>query len=191
MEGDSGPTWERRRGGIKESSRIDFVISRGNSEWSPIRSTKLLSDHWVIYGNWEIDIARKVKERTAVDWKKLDKIVDDLKEKDLEEEEEKWYRGLRGSSPNEKLKSLKNLCDKKIKVCKRSKRWWDEELSDQLKKRRRMRKGREGEGINQEGTVRRWKAEKEKIRSMLQESCIRIYKLVVVEANCDRIYKSR
>ena len=51
MEGDSGPTWERTREGRRESSRIDFVISKGNSGWSPIKSTKLLSDHWTIYGD--------------------------------------------------------------------------------------------------------------------------------------------
>ena len=122
MEGDSGPTWERTREGIRESSRIDFVISKGNSGWSPIRSTKLLSDHWAIHGNWKVDMAKKVDERVAVDWKKLDKIVDDLKEKNSDEEEERWYRGLQGLSPYEKLRTLRNLYDKRIKVCKRSKR---------------------------------------------------------------------
>lgn len=94
-EGDSGPTWERTREGRRESSRIDFVISKGISEWSPIKSTKLLSDHWVIYEDWEVDLIRKVDERVVVDWKKLEKIVEDLKEKDSEEEEEKWYRATR------------------------------------------------------------------------------------------------
>ena len=45
MEGDSGPTWERTREGVRESNRINFIISRGNSRWSPIKSTKLLSNH--------------------------------------------------------------------------------------------------------------------------------------------------
>ena len=64
-----------------------------------------------------------MEERVAVDWKKLNKIVEDLKEKESEEEEEKWYRDLDGSSPYEKLKTLRNLDDKKIKVCERLKRW--------------------------------------------------------------------
>ena len=34
---------------------------------------------------------------------------------------------------------------------------------------RRTRKGKEGEGINQEGRVRRWKAEKEKMRFMVRD----------------------
>ena len=64
-----------------------------------------------------------MKERKAVDWKKLEKMVDNLKEKDSDEEEETWYRGLEGSSPYEKLKTLKSLYDKRIKVCERLKRW--------------------------------------------------------------------
>ena len=115
--------WERTREGRRESSRIDFVISKDNSKWLLIRSTKLLSDHWAIHGDWEVDIARKVEERVAVDWRKLDKIVEGLKERESDEEEERWYRGLEGSSPYEKLKTLRILCNKKIKICKRSKRW--------------------------------------------------------------------
>ena len=45
MEEDNRPTWERTREGRRESSKIDFVISKGNCRWSPIRSTKLLLDH--------------------------------------------------------------------------------------------------------------------------------------------------
>ena len=80
-EGDCGPTWERTREGRRESSRIDFVISKGNSEWLPIKSTKLLLDHWGINEDWEVDMTRKVDKRVVVDWRKLDKIVEDLKEK--------------------------------------------------------------------------------------------------------------
>ena len=74
--------------------------------------------------------------------------MEDLKEKDSKEEEEKWYRVLEGSSLYKKLISLKSLYDKRIKVSEHSKRLWDEELSDQLKKTRRIRKGKEGETIN-------------------------------------------
>ena len=160
---------DRIREGRRESSRIDFVISKGNSEWLPIRATKLLLDHWAIHEEWEVDLKKKEEKRTAIDWKKLDKIVEDQKEKDLDEEEERWYRELEGSSPYEKLKTLETLCDKQIRVYKRLKRWWNDELSDQLKKTRRMRKGKEVEGLNQGERARRWKAEKEKIKAMVRE----------------------
>ena len=54
-------------------------------------------------------------------------------------------------------------------MCERSKRWWDDELSGQLKKTRRMRRGKGEEGLNQEDKVRRWKVEKEKMRTMVRE----------------------
>ena len=68
-EGDCGPTWERTREGRRKSSRIDFVISKGNTEWWPIRTAKLLSDHWAIHEEWQVDLPRKVQERRTVDWK--------------------------------------------------------------------------------------------------------------------------
>lgn len=98
---------------------------------------------------------KQVIERVVVDRKKLEKIVKDLEGKESEVEEEKWYRTLEVSSPYEKLKSFKLFCNKRMEVCECSKRWWDKELSDQLKKMRRTSKGKEGGEINQEGKVRR------------------------------------
>ena len=91
----------------------------------------------------------------AVDWKKLEKIVGNLKEKNSDEEEGRWYRALKGSLLYKKLKLLRSLCNKRIKVYERSKRWWDKELSNQLQKTRQIRKEKEGAGINQEGRVGR------------------------------------
>ena len=76
---------------------------------------------------------------------------------------------MEGLSPYEKLKTLRTLSNNRIKVCNRLQRWWDEELSVQLKKTSRRRKGKEGEWITQEGRVRRWKLEKEKIRLIVRE----------------------
>ena len=50
-----------------------------------------------------------MQERVAVDWKKLERIVKNLKVKNLNEEEEKWHRGLEGSLSYNKLKTLKGL----------------------------------------------------------------------------------
>ena len=95
--------------------------------------------------------------------------MEDLKEKDSDKEGERWYRDLKESSPYKTLRTLRILYDKRIAVCERLKRWWDEELSNQLKRTRKTRKGKEKDGVNQEERVRRWKAEKEKMRSMVSE----------------------
>lgn len=62
-------------------------------------------------------MVRKVEKRVAVDWKKLEKRVEDWKEKDSDEKEEKWYRDIEGTSTYKKLKSLRSLCNKRINVC--------------------------------------------------------------------------
>lgn len=67
MEGNSAPTWERTKEGTRESSRIDLVIYKDNFKWSPIRCTKLLLDHCVMHGDWEVDLTRKVEERAVGD----------------------------------------------------------------------------------------------------------------------------
>ena len=69
--------------------------------------------------------------------------MEDLKEKYSDKEEKKWYRALEGLSLYEKLKSLRSLCDKRIKVYEGSKTWWNKELSNQLKETRGTRKGKE------------------------------------------------
>ena len=88
MDRDSESTCERTREGRGEKSRIDFVISKSSSEWSPIKSTKLLSDYWAKDREWKVNLEKKVEERSAVDWKKLEKVAKNFKEKESDEEEE-------------------------------------------------------------------------------------------------------
>ena len=57
-----------------------------------------------------------MQERVAVDWKKLEKTIEVLKEKYLDEEEDKWYRELKGTLSYAKLKALRSFCDKRTKV---------------------------------------------------------------------------
>ena len=52
-----------------------------------------------------------------MDWIRLEKIVEDLKEKDSNKKKEKWYGALEGSSSCEKLKLLRSICDNRIKIC--------------------------------------------------------------------------
>ena len=51
-------------------------------------------------------------------WKDMEKVVEDLKDKDLSQEEDSWYRHLEGSSLCEKGKTMRQLYNKRIKVYK-------------------------------------------------------------------------
>ena len=62
-----------------------------------------------------------VGSRDAVDWLKVQMTV--------ESEGEEWYEGLVGESVYEKLVDFRRIHLKKIRICGRSKRWWDSELS--------------------------------------------------------------
>jgi len=52
----------------------------------------------------------------------------------VEEDEEKrdfcWYNQLEGNTPYEKLKLLRQACCSTIRITEKSKRWWDEEMSE-------------------------------------------------------------
>ena len=86
--GDSRSIWERTRERRRDHSRIDFIISKDKSKWFPIKTTKPLFDHWAIYRKWKVNLEKAVEERVAVDWKKLEKTMEDLIEKESSEEEE-------------------------------------------------------------------------------------------------------
>jgi len=54
-------------------------------------------------------------------------------------------------------------------ITERSKRWWDEELTKQLKTTRKARREKLGDGMMQRDRRIRWKAEKEKMRALVRE----------------------
>ena len=70
--------------------------------------------------------------RDAVDWLKVQLVV--------EGEREDWYEGLEGETAYKKLVDFRRAHLKRIKICGRSKRWWDSELSSQVKVVRRVRR---------------------------------------------------
>ncbi|RPB20139.1 hypothetical protein L211DRAFT_852542 [Terfezia boudieri ATCC MYA-4762] len=136
-----------------------------------MRREKLSSDHWAIKAEIECEeeeVEQGSEEKEVVDWGRLEKIVESL-EKEGKESEERWYRGLQGDTPYKKLQALRAECSKKLKIIGWSKRWWDEELSAQLRITRRSRRENLGEELTQEARARRWKAQKEKLRGMIRQ----------------------
>ena len=116
MKVDNSSTQERTRKERKEQSRIDFVLSKGNCQWSRIKTTKLLSDYQTICREWTVMLHKKLEERVVVDWKKLERIKEVLKVKESNELEKKQYQKLEKSSLYDKLKVQRNLSTKRIKV---------------------------------------------------------------------------
>ena len=54
-----------------------------------------------------------------------------IKEKELDAEA--WHDSLEGNSAYQKLLSYRQLRVKRMRICGRSQRWWNEELQTQLK----------------------------------------------------------
>ena len=71
--------------------------------------------------------------RDAVHWGKVQLTVAD--------EGEAWYGELVGVIAYDKLVDFGNTHLKKIKICGRSKRWWDAEFTAQVSRVRRERRG--------------------------------------------------
>jgi len=57
-----------------------------------------------------------------------------------------------------------------MRITEKSKRWWDEELLEQLKITRDARRGKGGnQSLDQAARIKRWKTEKAKMRSLVRE----------------------
>ena len=142
--------WQRTRERRGEESRIDFFISKRPTEWNGGKRYKLLSDHWAITA--EIDwhrVGEGVREeRLRIDWDKLAVEVAGAEE-DYEKGDDGWYQRLEGATVYEKLKSLRDKHLKVMVITERSKRWWDEELTEQLKTTQKARREKLGDGMTQ------------------------------------------
>ena len=56
-----------------------------------------------------------------------------------------------------------------MEVTERSKKWWDQELTEQLKITRKAKREKIGDWLTQADRVKRWKTEKEVMRRMVRE----------------------
>jgi len=57
-----------------------------------------------------------------------------------------------------------------MRIMEKSKRWWDKELSEQLKIRRDARRGKgSNRSLDQAARIKRWKTEKDKIRTLVRK----------------------
>ena len=82
-----------------------------------------------------------------------------------------WYTSLIGDTPYNKLKHLVAESQRVMKINERSKRWWDKELSEQVRKMAAAGKGGKGESSRENNTMRwkKWKGEKAKLKWMIRE----------------------
>ena len=146
-----GGTFERRRGSGMVQSRIDFVVASSDSGWTDEGADWLLSDHSSIVGPLVIGEVRRTAEREVVDW---DRLTATLAVKD-----EGWYGDLLGETAYDKLLDLRRKHLKLLRVCGRSKRWWNGESAAQLTV---VRDHRRGNGRNGE-----WVKERYRLRNMI------------------------
>jgi len=164
-----GPTWERTVNGRRQQSRIDLFISRGPKNWQKVKSDKFLSDHWAIMAemDWNGRLEEVVREK--IDWHILGGELN-MAEEDEEKGDFHWYDELEGDTPYKKLKLLRQACCSTMRITEKSKKWWDEELTEQLKITRDTRRGKgSNRSLDQVARIKRWKTEKDKMRILVRE----------------------
>ena len=128
-----GNTFELSRGGELVASRIDFAVEGGGARLGALETEWGLSDHSAITGVVRVDVLEGLVDyREAVDWDVVAVTVAD--------EEGGWYEGLTGDSAYERLVDFRRRYLKRVRLCGRSKRWWDSDLSEQVREVRRARR---------------------------------------------------
>ena len=148
-----GGTFERGRGSGMVQSRIDFAVASPESGWTDEGADWLLSDHLSIGGSLVIGEVRRTAEREVVDWDRLAAT--------LAVQDEGWYRDLVGETAYDKLLDLRWKHLKLLRVCGRSKWWWNGEIAAQLTV---VRNHRGGNGRNWE-----WGRERYRLRNMIRD----------------------
>ena len=148
-----GGTFERRRGRDVVQSRIDFTVAMPDSGWTDEDADWVLSDHSSIGGSLVVGEVERTHGREVVDWNKLAATLAD--------KDEGWYGGLVGETAYDKLLDLKRKHLKMLRVCGRSKWWWNGEIAAQLAIVRdyRRRYGRNGQ----------WVKERHRLRNLIQD----------------------
>ena len=126
-------TFERRRGDGVVVSRIDFAIAGGGREPGSLVTGWGLSDHSAIGCMVAVEgFEEVVGYRDVVDWLKVQLTVADA--------HEGWYECLDGDSAYKRLVDFWRRYLTKIRICGRSKRWWDADLTGQVKAVRHARR---------------------------------------------------
>ena len=105
-------------------SRIDFAVASPDSGWTDEDADWLRSDHSSIGGSLVIGEVGRTDRREVVD---RDRLAGTLADKD-----EGWYGRLVGVTAYDKLQDLRWKHLKVLRVCGRSKRWWNREIAAQL-----------------------------------------------------------
>ena len=132
VKGDEN-TFERTRGGESVVSRIDFAVEGGGVHLGPLTTEWGLSDHSAIGGVVQVDALKGVADtREGIDWDAVAITVAD--------EGEAWYENLVSDSAYERLVDFRRRHLKEIRICGRSKWWWDSDLTDQVRAVRRARR---------------------------------------------------
>ena len=126
-------TFERTHGGEVVASWLDFAVEGGGAHLGPLGVVWGLSDHSAIGQVVLVDALEEVLDFwEAVDWDPVALMVAD--------EDEWWYEDLIGDSAYEEMVDFRRRHLKGIRICGRSKRWWDSDLSDQVRAVRRARR---------------------------------------------------
>ena len=121
-----GNTFECTQDGATVASRIDFTVKGRGACFGPLDVVWGLSDHSAIGRVVQIDAVEGVVDvREAVDWDAVAVMVAD--------EGEEWYGDLAGATAYDRLVDFRWCHLKRIRVCGRSKRWWDSDLSYQVR----------------------------------------------------------
>ena len=94
-------------------------------------------------------------EKLVTDKVELEALLCGL-EKVGREMQETWYTSLTGDTSYNKLKHLVAESQRVMKINERSKRWWDKELSEQVRKVAAAGRGGKG-GSSRENNTMRWK----------------------------------
>ena len=127
IQDNKEPTFKRG----EQESRIDLVFATEGVVTQPLIEEWPSSDHAAILTtiNTFFALSSGQEEKKVVDKPSLEELFKSMEKRDRGQQET-WYQSIKGAAPYDKLKTIGAEHQRVIKLNKRSKRWWDAELSD-------------------------------------------------------------
>ena len=130
-----------------------------------------MSDHSLLY--YTLDLQKPLppnSSKMTTDTNKLHAYLESIGKLE-EKEQQQWYKNLPEAAPYDQLLDQTLKFQRNLRIRGKSKKWWDPDLKEKLKRVRQSARGGHGRQARTHNPQRwkKWKQEKSKMKRMIRE----------------------
>ena len=122
-------------------SRSDLIFKSADLELQRTGIDWLMSDHSILY--YTLDLQKLLppnSSKMTTDTNKLHAYLESIGKLE-EKEQQQWYKNLPEAAPYDQLLDLTLKFQRNLRISGKSKKWWDPDLKEELKRVRQSARG--------------------------------------------------